>query len=64
MRGNVREIHLLLLNLKGLAELLDAGLGPTDTIHPLGERQGQKTAIEPQLTLVFFSNTAGRLDGN
>lgn len=35
MRWEVREVHLLLLHLKGLTDLLDARFGPTHTIHPL-----------------------------
>lgn len=51
MWWKVREVHLLLLHFKGLTELLDARFGTTYTIHPLREKQKQKTVIRPQLAL-------------
>lgn len=40
MGRDIGEINLVLLCLEGLAELLDAGFGTTDTIHTL--TQGNK----------------------
>lgn len=54
MRREVREVHLLLLHLKGLTELLDARLGPAHTIYPLREKQKQKTLNTKQNTQQSF----------
>lgn len=39
VRREVRQVHLLFLRLKGLAELLDAWFGATHTIDALRKKQ-------------------------
>lgn len=50
MRRQVREVHLLLLHLKGLTQLLDARFGSTYTIHSLRETQKQGAVMRLQST--------------
>jgi len=55
--GMFREVHLLLLHLKDLTELLDAGLGAAHAIHPLGEKQKKKIVKKQHLTLNCLFST-------
>lgn len=41
VRRILGQVHLLLLCFKGLAELLDPGLGPANAIHTLRQRQAE-----------------------